>query len=284
MRISRDPAPLHALPAGATPRGMVQSVERAFALLNALGQAGRPLTVRELSAHVALPRPTVYRLLQTLNDHGAVVAASGGFGIGPRILWLAAQRLEQTELRTAGRSFLLDLRDQTGETVHMGVLEQGQVVYVDKVESPGPMRMASAIGKIMPAHSTALGKAMLAWLPPEEVRQILERHGMPRRTPRTITDARRLFAELAAIRTRGYAVDNVENEEGIRCAGAAIMDHRGKMAGAISLSGSSRSFTLTRIRRDLGPRVRRAAEQISLALGWAGTPTARTAPGSARCV
>lgn len=251
-------------------KGTVQSVERAMLLLNALGQAGRPLGIRELCARTSLPRPTVYRLVRTLNDHGAVVATDGGLVIGPRILWLAAQRLEQTELRVAGRPFLLDLRDRTGETVHLGVLEQGQVVYVDKVESPGPMRMASAIGKIMPSHCTALGKAMLSCLPAEEVRGMLGRHGMPRRTPRTITDPARLLTELAAVRGRGYAIDNVENEEGIRCVGAAIVDHRGRLAGAVSLSGASRSLTLDRIRRDLGPRVRETARQISRALGWGG--------------
>ncbi|MDR7486599.1 MAG: IclR family transcriptional regulator [Armatimonadota bacterium] len=249
-------------------RGDVQSVERAMSLLVALGEADRPLSVRELSDRVSLPRPTVYRLLQTLQRHGAASATDGGFVVGPRILWLAAQRLEQTELRAVGRPFLLDLRDRTGETVHLAVLEQGQVVYVDKVESPGPMRMASAVGKIMPAHCTALGKAMLAHLPPAQVREILARRGMPRRTPQTITDPDRLFAELEAVRARGYAIDNVENEEGIRCVGAAVLDHQGRVAGAISLSGSARSLTLDRIRRDLGNRVRETAERVSRAMGW----------------
>ncbi|MBI3975893.1 MAG: IclR family transcriptional regulator [Armatimonadetes bacterium] len=248
----------------------VKSLDRAFALLTMLGQADHPLSVREMSAQTGLPRPTVYRLVNALTAHGAVVASNGRVAIGPRLLWLAAQRLEQIELRTTGRPHLLDLCNGTGETAHLAVLEQGQVVYIDKVESPGPLRMASAVGKIMPAHSTALGKAMLAYLPEKQVRDILAAHGLPQRTANTITDAGRFFDELAAVRAHGYAIDNVENEEGIRCVGAPIMDHRGQVAGAISLSGSAASITLERARRDLSPRVRETAHQISLAMGWEG--------------
>jgi DNA-binding IclR family transcriptional regulator len=257
----------------------VQSVERVIVLLNILGRAGRPLSAGELSEVSSLPRPTVYRLLQTLADHGMVSAADHRFVIGPQVLWLAGQRLEQIELRTAGRPILLDLRDHTGETAHLGVLEQGQVVYIDKTEAPGPLRMASAIGKIMPAHSTALGKAMLAHLPAREAGAVLDLWGMPRRTARTITDRRRFFSELASIKARGYAIDNVENEDGVRCVAAPIFDHRGRVAGAVSLSGSTRTVTLARVRRSLGPLVRQAAGRISRAVGWSGTLPAREEEG-----
>jgi DNA-binding IclR family transcriptional regulator len=259
----------------APPFGAVQSVERVIALLGALGRADQPLSIARLAAAAALPRPTVYRLIQTLTTQGMTARVEGGYVIGPRILWLAGRRLEQIELRAVGRPVLSALRDRTGETVHLAVLEQGQVVYIDKSEPPGPMRMASAIGKIMPAHCTALGKAMLAFLPAAEVARIIETWGLPRRTPNTITDRQRLLAELAAVRARGYAVDNVENEEGVRCVGAPIFDHDGRVAGAVSCSGPTRSITRERVRRSLGPEVRRAAAQISQALGW-------TAPSAER--
>ncbi len=251
-------------------RGGVQSLERAAALLRALAEAGRPLSAGELAAAVGLPRPTVYRLLQTLCAEGWVAQNGRSFVIGASVLWLAARRLEQLELRSVGRPLLAELRDRTGETVHLGVLEAGQVVYVEKLESPGPLRMASMVGRIVPAHSTALGKAMLAYLPREQVERIVERHGLVRRTPNTITDPARLFQELAAIRARGYSIDNVENEEGIRCVGAAIFDHRGRVAGAVSVSGSVASISLERARRELGPLVRETAQRISQAMGWAG--------------
>jgi DNA-binding IclR family transcriptional regulator len=246
-----------------------------MALLVALGQAGRPLSIRELGLQTSLPRPTVHRLLMTLQTGGMVTPVGGRYVIGSRVLWLASRRLAQVELRAVGRPYLLDLRNKTGETVHMAVLEQGQVVYVDKVESPGPMRMASAIGGIMPAHSTALGKAMLAYLPTDQVRTILQRQGMVRRTAQTITDTERLLADLEAVRDRGYSIDNVENEEGIRCVGAAVFDHQGRVAGAISVSGSAHSITVERIRRELGPRVRETARLISRAMGWQDTSAAR---------
>ncbi|MCS7173803.1 MAG: IclR family transcriptional regulator [Armatimonadetes bacterium] len=253
-------------------RNGVQSVERAAAVLRVLGEAGRPLGVAEISARIAVPRPTVYRLLQSLAREGLVTPVGRGFTIGAGVLWLAARRLEQLELRTVGRPILKDLRDRTGETVHLAVLEGGQVVYVEKVESPGPIRMASMVGRIFPAHSTALGKAMLAYLPQEQLQEILRRHGLPARTANTITDPARLLEELALVRARGFSIDNVENEEGIRCVGAPIFDHTGAVAGAVSVSGSVATISLERARRELGPLVREAAERISRALGWSGAP------------
>ncbi len=252
-------------------RGGVQSVERAAVVLRALGEAGRPLSPAEISARIGVPRPTVYRLLESLAREGLVTPMGRSFAIGAGVLWLAARRLEQLELRTVGRPILQELRDRTGETVHLAVLEGGQVVYVEKVESPGPIRMASMVGRIFPAHSTALGKAMLAYLPRERVEGIIQRHGLPARTPNTITSPERLFEELAAIRARGFSIDNVENEEGIRCVGAPVFDHTGAVAGAVSVSGSVATISLERARRELGPLVREAAERISRALGWTGS-------------
>ncbi len=249
----------------------MHSLERTAAVLRTLGEAGRPLSPAEISGQTGIPRPTVYRLLQTLAREGFVTPVGRGFAIGATVLWLAARRLEQLELRTVGRPVLRELRDRTGETVHLAVLEGGQVVYVEKVESPGPIRMASMVGRIFPAHSTALGKAMLAYLPREQVEEILARHGLPARTPNTITTPQRLFEELALIRARGFAIDNVENEEGIRCVGAPVFDHTGAVAGAVSVSGSVATISLERARRELGPLVREAAERISRALGWNGT-------------
>ncbi|MDQ7820486.1 MAG: IclR family transcriptional regulator [Armatimonadota bacterium] len=254
-----------------TPTGTgVKSIDRAWALLASLGEAGQPLTVRDLARRTGLPRPTVYRLVDALARHGAVVIQDGTVAVGHRVLWLAGQRLAQLELRAAGRPYLMDLCRQVGETVHLGVLEQGHVVYIDKVEPPRPLRMASTIGAIMPAHSTALGKAMLAWSDPRAVREIVAQRGLPRRTPRTITTLARLQRELAAVRARGFAVDNVENEDGIRCVGAPIFDHRGRVAGAVSISGSVSTISLRRAREELGPRVRETAARISRVLGWSG--------------
>lgn len=252
----------------AAARSGVQSVERAMAVLSALGRAGRPLSIRELAQEAALPRPTLYRLLTTLQASGAVTPAGDGFIIGPRILWLASRRLLQTDLRAVSRPYLLELRDRTRETVHLAVLEQGQVVYVDKVEAPGPLRMASTVGAIAPAHCTALGKAMLAALAQDQVDEIVARHGLRRRTARTITDPAVLHEELAAVRARGYAIDDVENEEGIRCAAAAVWGHLGGLAGGVSVSGAATTMTLARIRREVGPLVRETARRISRAMGW----------------
>jgi IclR family acetate operon transcriptional repressor len=150
-------------------RGGVQSLERAAALLRALAEAGRPLSAGELAAAVGLPRPTVYRLLQTLCAEGWVAQNGRSFVIGASVLWLAARRLEQLELRSVGRPLLAELRDRTGETVHLGVLEAGQVVYVEKLESPGPLRMASWLRSgpaATPLTTWRTRKASGVWAPP----------------------------------------------------------------------------------------------------------------------
>ena len=254
------------------PAAGVKTVDRVFALLTALGEAGRSLPIRDLARRTGLPRPTVYRLVDVLSRHGAVVVQDGAVALGHQILRLAGQRLAQLELRAAGRPHLLELCRQVGETVHLGVLEQGHVVYIDKVEPPRPLRMASTIGAIMPAHSTALGKAMLAWTDTARVREIVALRGLPRRTRRTITTLAELERELATVRARGFAVDNVENEDGIRCVGAPVFDHQGRVAGAVSVSGSVTTISLRRARRELGPQVVATAARISRDLGWTGAP------------
>jgi len=239
-------------------------------ILDALGSATSVLTVREIAAQLKLPRPTVYRLLQTLIPGGIVMVTGNGFAIGQKVLALAAQRLGQIEIRSLGKPLLAELSLHCRETVHMGLLEQGRVVYIDKIDSPGPLRMASAVGKIVPAHSTALGKVMLAYLPPEAAQTILQVHGMPRLTANTIVQPDQFFRERELIRTRGYSIDNAENEEGVRCVAGAIFNHSAEIAGAVSVSGSVHTVTLERARRTLGPEVRDVAKKISAALGWTG--------------
>lgn len=130
------------------------------------------------------------------------------------------------------------------------------------------MRMASAVGKIMPAHCTALGKAILACLSADTVRRLLHAQCMPHRTVHTSTNISRLVDARTTTRVRGFAIDNVENEDGIRCVPAAVLDHQGQVAGAVSRSGSTGSVTLDRARRDLEPRVRTTALRTLSAFEW----------------
>lgn len=165
--------------------------------------------------------------------------------------------------------FLRRLRDLANETVHLVVMDGGQCIYVEKVECSQAVRMHSTIGSRVHAHCTAVGKSMLAYLSQEQVEEILGRHGLPARTSHTITDKKRLLEELAQVREQGYAVDDVENEEGIRCVGAPIFDHRRKVVAALSVSGPAFRLTKERV-RELAPHVKATALAISRQLGYVG--------------
>jgi DNA-binding IclR family transcriptional regulator len=173
--------------------------------------------------------------------------------------------LSRVDLRTIAHPALRALMTDTGETVHLVIYDHPEVVYVDKVESPNVVHMRSEIGNRMPAYSTATGKAFLAHLPAERVADAIAR-GLPRRTANTITTEEELLVELGKVRERGWAVDNVENEDGVRCVGAPILDHLGAVVGALSVSGPTMRVTEDRVPQ-LGAKVRAVAEEISHRIG-----------------
>lgn len=156
---------------------------------------------------------------------------------------------------------------ETEETVHLCVLDAGEVLYVDKIEPSRSVRMASKIGRLSPAHCSAVGKAMLAHLPVRELDDILRQRGLTRMTARTIVTPADLRIELKAVRERGYAIDNEEAEAGVRCVGAAVLGPNGRPAGAISASAPAFRLTLERVPA-VADSVCRAARAISLESGY----------------
>lgn len=248
------------------------TVVKALNILDYLGEMQRPCSAVEISRDLGISRSTVYRLLSTLAAGGYVAqdpAEPEKYRLGYKILELANGFLEGVELRRVAYPFLQRLRDLANETVHLVVMDGGQCTYVEKVECSQAVRMHSTIGSRVYAHCTAVGKSMLAHLPREEVEEVLARHGLPARTSNTITDKERLFQELERVRQQGYAVDDVENEEGIRCVGAPIFDHQGKVVAALSISGPAFRLTEERI-QELAPHVKEAALAISRQLGYLG--------------
>ena len=164
------------------------------------------------------------------------------------------------------KPFLQQLTDQVGETTHLAILNDGEVLYVDKVEAVRSLRMPSQVGRRLPAHCTGVGKALLAWLPDELLQSVIGRKGLARFTPNTITDLARLRVELAQIRERGYSLDNEEIEEGLVCVGAPVRDHTGGVVAAVSIAGPA-----SRVRPDTIAETSRAvaaaAAAMSVALG-----------------
>jgi DNA-binding IclR family transcriptional regulator len=245
-----------------------QTLDRALTvLLEVARNADRGLSLAECSKILGYSKPTTHRILRTLTqrDFLRVDEQRNLYTLGITNLRLGMQFLERLDIRREALPVLRPLAAQAEETVHLGTLSGTSVVYIEKVEGPRAVRMFSRVGDTMPAYSTGIGKAILAWLGDDELEQHLPEHLVPR-TPHTIVDRDELSAELGRIRARGYSTDDVENEEGIRCVGAPVFDHSGCVAGGISIAGPEQRMTNERLAQ-LGPVVREHADAISAALG-----------------
>jgi IclR family transcriptional regulator, acetate operon repressor len=246
--------------------GGVQSIERAFDLLEMLADAGGAVGLSELAATSGLPLPTVHRLIRTLVNRGYVrQEASRRYTLGSRLI-----RLGETSSRMLGtwlRPFLAQLVRQTGETANLAMLDGDEVVYIAQVPSPHSMRMFTEPGRRVRPHCTAVGKALLAQLPVEQARALLDRDGMPAFTPTTITDPDLLIAHLEVIRKQGYAVDEGEQEIGVRCFAVAVPDAPGSLA--ISTSGPQARMTDDAAAR-IVPALKLAALEISATIAAEG--------------
>jgi IclR family acetate operon transcriptional repressor len=214
-------------------------LDRALDVIEALADAtdSLPLGVTEIARRVGTTKSAAFRILSNLERRGYVSkdAVTARYALGTRLAYLGERSLGALDLRASARPALEALHRRFGETVNLAVWEDDEVVYVDMIESGHGLRMAARIGSRDYLHSTALGKAILAFLPDGE-RDRLLRGPLPARTARTMTDPDRLRIELGRVRERGVAEDRNENEVGARCLGAPIFDHRGLVIGAISVS------------------------------------------------
>lgn len=194
----------------------VRSVARALGVLEALAFRDDPMTLSDLSRELAIPKSTLLGILRTLDDAGWLEESAGRFTLGVRSLLIGSSYVDSDPVVALTGAWLERLSAELDETVHLGRLDENTVVYLAKRESSHPLRMFSAIGRRLPAHATALGKAILAGLDPAEARRVVGEHPA-RLTAATLTDPDTLLAELASTRERGWAVDREENTDGIVC-------------------------------------------------------------------
>jgi DNA-binding IclR family transcriptional regulator len=250
-----------------------KSLDRALTVLLEIADRGeRGMTLSECAAVLGYSKATTHRILQTLTrrEFLRLDEERGTFTLGVTNLRLGKEFLESIDLRRVALPTLRSLADTSGETVHLGRVSGTDVVYIEKVESSHAVRMYSRVGDTMPAYSTGVGKAILAYLDDAELKRHLPRE-LERRATNTITDLAALREDLARTRDRGYSLDDIENEEGIRCAGAPVFDHTGHVQAAISVAGPATRMTLKRL-AELGPQVRAQADRVSERLGFGMVP------------
>ncbi len=280
-------APMSGSPAGLeagerSQRGSVQSVDRALTLLEILARSTGGMALSELAASARLNVSTCHHLLATLVKWGYVAKAPGRrYALGARGLHLGQAFLKQVDLPRRAQPLVERISADTGETVHLAVLQGDSIITLLRREGRHAVRVdTGALGASDAPHATATGKAMLAWLPEHEIRRILAIKRMEAFTPNTITDADRLIEELRLVRRNGHALDQEEFQPGVLCIGAAIRDHLGTVVGAISASTPTLRATADHVAL-MRDSVMSAARALSAEFGEQNSEAAVADPAAA---
>lgn len=261
------------------------SLEKALDVLDAIGAAPEGLSQIELADRLALPRTTVYRLLATLVDRGLVRRdpLRKVYCLGFRCFEMARQAYAMPDLVAAAAMELRTLRDLTGETTYLATLDGREVISLERCDGAHSQRSAAVLGQRKPVYCTSQGKAILSAMPDEARNAIVRDAVLKPLTPLTITDRRRLLAELRITRARGWAIDDEEIVLGVRCVGAPVVDAAGQVRGAISVAGPA--WRLTRARLELlGPEVAEAARRAGAQLAPARSEAPETGGAAVRAV
>jgi DNA-binding IclR family transcriptional regulator len=254
----------------------VRVVDRVFAILEELADGTAQFGDVALADRLGLHKSTVHRLLAVMQQNGFVEREPGStkYRLGWRIFELGMAAASRLDILERSKPYVTQLVAATGETAHLGVLRQGGVVSLVNVESRHTVRTPATVGRHVPLHCTSQGKAILACLPPYQVARHLKGYVFSKHSPNTIVSKEQFLEDLALVASRGYAVDNEEYEEGLRCIAAPVYDHSQEVAGAISIAGPAFRLTGSRLPA-LSREVKRVAAELSAALGYRGAVTPR---------
>jgi len=250
----------------------IQSIHRALTIVDIIAKAGDSgLTLTGISNQTGLHISTVYRILQNLIVWNYIKEGDGGiYTLGMELITLGNIAKESIGIRNVAHQYLVELGDLTRETIYLAILDEinNQVMYIDKIDSKGNIKLAAGIGSRNSVHTTANGKVLVSPFSDEKIKSILVTGGMPAHTESTITDLETYLNEIRNVREHGYAIDNLENEPGVRCVAAPIYDYRKKIIASVSLSGISSAITLETIEDKYKQLVIETTEKISKELGY----------------
>ncbi len=248
----------------------VQALDRVFSILHCFSLRTPELSLGEICQAAGLPKPTAFRLLSVLETERFVERTSAGkYQVGIKAFELGSIFLEHLSVEHIARPVMERLTERYNMASNLAILDNGQVVYVAATDPIGPMRYSPIVGYRHYVHCSALGKALIAQLPDKEIHAILKARGMPALSPHTITEPKRLLAELQIVRQQGFAMDNQEGAVGVCCLAVPIHNHLGQVAAALSISGISQYFDADSTPR-MARQLREGATEISRHLGWRG--------------
>ena len=247
----------------------IQVLERCFSVLEAIAENQGEASLAVLGRSLSIPHSTIHRILSSLMNLGYVEQnqQNGHYCLGLKLLSLSNVVLEKLDLRSVAKQYMNDLRQKTGETVNLVVLDGDEVVYIDKAESQATVRVFSLIGRRAPVNTTGAGKVLLAEMAQLDIINILRRKGMRRLTKNSITEMSIFLDVLEKVRKQGYAIDDEECEIGARCIAAPVRNHKGRIIAALSLSSPTSRLTNERI-KELIPEIQKYALELSKALGF----------------
>lgn len=250
----------------------VQSVERTLRILELMAERGYPMPLSEISNRLGLKISTTHRLLKTLILKGFAEQDpfTGKYHLGIKTFRIGNTALYALDIRTVARPYLKDLEEKYKETANLAILDQGDVVYIDQVESDKMVKMIARLGSRVPSHCNAVGKVLLSYLGSQELERLFKSRKLEKYTPNTITDPELLKKELEKIRRQGYALDLEETETGIRCVAAPIWNHQGRVIAAIGISGPSSRISIRCLVEEISVAVKGAALEISSKMGYSG--------------
>ncbi|HVN20513.1 MAG TPA: IclR family transcriptional regulator [Dongiaceae bacterium] len=246
----------------------ITALQRGLRLLHLFSESPRGLTAKQVAASSRLPVSTVHRFLANLTTAGFLNRdAEGIHHLGIACFSIGQAAVGQLDIRRLSLPYLRELNQQTRETIHLTVRHGTHAVYVEKLDSPEPVRIHSRIGSAVPLYCTAVGKVMLAYMPPAEQESILSQLDVKRLTPNTVGNLQELKTELYRVRKNGYACDLEEHELHIRCVAAPIWDHTGSVQSSVSITAPTLRMPVTRLRQ-LAPLIQAAGLKISAELGY----------------
>ncbi len=248
------------------PEQLVQSLDRALDIIEKLVFADKNLGVTELSNILGLHKSTVYRLLATLGYRGYVEQDENGkYKVGLKLFEMGGIVLNKMDLRKRIKPYLIKLQQETSETIHLGILDNKEIVYIDKEETTETIRMYSEVGRRVAAYCTSLGKVLMAYQN-IDIHKLYKGDKLCQYTANTITKKDLLKKHLQKIKEQGYAIDDQEQELGIRCIGGPIFNYNGKIIAAFSIAGPTTRMTEERVSK-LSQKVLEYSQVISSSFG-----------------
>lgn len=246
----------------------VKSIEKALDIIEIVAGTQQEASLSEIARQTGLPKSTAHRLIATLTNRGYLEKTeTGDYKIGVKLFEVVSCYINNLELQTEARPYIAELTSHLGLTSYLGILDGDEVVYIEKLDAASSMKMYYQIGSRMHAYCSSLGKCLLANYSKSQLDSILEDCSFIKFTPNTVASREELDAEIAKVRSQGWAMDNEEFEKGHRCIGAPIFDYKGDIIAAVSASGDKRVITDDRI-EDVAEEVMKTAAKISRRMGY----------------